>query len=60
MIDIGGGFPACYGHRLPPISAYGELIGRALDGRAIVAEAGVMVSTVIGTAWHGHLVPVPG
>ena len=65
MIDIGGGFPACYGHRLPPISAYGELIGRALDGlpyrphivaepgRAIVAEAGVMVSTVIGTARRG-------
>ena len=34
MIDIGGGFPACYGHRLPPISAYGELIGRALERSA--------------------------
>jgi ornithine decarboxylase len=62
MIDIGGGFPACYGHPVPSLDAYGEQIGRALDrlpyrphivaepGRAIVAEAGVMVSTVIGTA----------
>jgi ornithine decarboxylase len=66
MIDIGGGFPACYGHPVPPISTYGEQIGRALDrlpyrphivaepGRAIVAEAGVMVSTVIGTARRGN------
>ncbi|MHA6781151.1 type III PLP-dependent enzyme [Pseudonocardia saturnea] len=62
MIDIGGGFPARYGEPVPPVAAYGSRIRQALDrlpyrphvvaepGRALVAEAGVLVSTVIGTA----------
>ncbi len=64
-INIGGGFPVSYGAAVAPISACGEQIGRALDrlphrpqvvaepGRAVVAEAGVLVATVMGTARRG-------
>jgi ornithine decarboxylase len=62
MLDIGGGFPVRYAGDCPDPPEYGALIRRALDrlpyrplviaepGRALVAEAGVLVSTVIGTA----------
>ncbi|HEY6596098.1 MAG TPA: hypothetical protein VI011_18660, partial [Asanoa sp.] len=61
MLDIGGGFPARYADPVPELSAYGRVIGAALDrlpyrpvvaaepGRALVAEAGVLVAGVIGT-----------
>jgi ornithine decarboxylase len=61
LLDIGGGFPAWYGEPIRPLS---EIAGRtlaALDrlpyvpaevlcepGRAVVAEAAVIVATVIG------------
>jgi ornithine decarboxylase len=66
MLDIGGGFPARYDVDPPPPSAYGRLIRRALErlpyrphvvaepGRALVAEAGTLVTTVIGTALRGR------
>jgi ornithine decarboxylase len=62
MLDIGGGFPARYGEQPPAPHAYGRLIRLALDrlpyrphvvaepGRALVAEAGTLVASVIGTA----------
>ena len=62
MIDIGGGFPARYSEDVPPPTAYAEQIRGALDrlpyrprvvaepGRALVAEAGVLVTTVLGHA----------
>jgi ornithine decarboxylase len=64
MVDIGGGFPARTTTTTgqPPPAVYGEHIGRALDrlpyrprvvaspGRAIVADAGVLVGTVLGRA----------
>jgi ornithine decarboxylase len=62
MLDIGGGFPARYAEEPPVPHAYGRLIRRALDrlpyrphvvaepGRALVAEAGTLVASVIGTA----------
>ncbi|HEY5979381.1 MAG TPA: type III PLP-dependent enzyme [Microlunatus sp.] len=61
-LDIGGGFPADYGHPVPPIEDYGLLIGMALatlpypvevlaePGRGLVADAGRLESTVIGIA----------
>lgn len=62
MLDIGGGFPAAYDAPVPPIEAFGRTIRAALahlpypvevvaePGRGLVAEAGVMVATVIGVA----------
>jgi ornithine decarboxylase len=62
MVDLGGGFPARYSTQPLPIAEYGAVIARGLaelpyaiqaviePGRAIVAEAGTLVSTVIGTA----------
>jgi len=63
MLDMGGGFPARYDADVPPIAAYGARILAAIrthlpypvalavePGRALVAEAGVMVAEVIGTA----------
>lgn len=63
MLDMGGGFPARYDAEVPPITEYGARILAAVrahlpypvalvvePGRALVAEAGVMVSEVIGTA----------
>ena len=63
MLNIGGGFPARYAEAVPGISEYGARIRQAVErhlpypmqicaepGRALVAEAGVLVSTVVGTA----------
>jgi ornithine decarboxylase len=62
MVDIGGGFPARYAHAPPPLVEYGQVIAAGLaalpypvravaePGRALVAEAGTIVATVIGTA----------
>ncbi|HLY84831.1 MAG TPA: type III PLP-dependent enzyme, partial [Acidimicrobiales bacterium] len=61
MLDLGGGFPACYGPPVPPIEQYGTTIRGALEtllpyrpehlvlepGRHLVAEAAVLVTTVI-------------
>jgi ornithine decarboxylase len=63
-LDVGGGFPVHYDDEIvPPIAEYGSIIRKALDthlphevdllaepGRALVAEAGTIVSTVIGVA----------
>jgi len=62
MLDIGGGFPARYVDGVPSISEIGAAVGVALDellpyraallvaepGRYLVAEAGVVATTVIG------------
>jgi ornithine decarboxylase len=62
MLDIGGGFPARYSDADPDAYEYGAFVRQALDllpyrlhvvaepGRGLVADAGVLVSTVIGTA----------
>jgi ornithine decarboxylase len=62
LLDIGGGLPARYVERIPPLGAFGRAIARALGtlpyrvdvvaepGRALVAEAGVLAATVIGVA----------
>jgi ornithine decarboxylase len=61
-VNVGGGFPARYATRPPPLSAYAEVITAGLaslpypvqalaePGRVLVAEAGTLVATVIGTA----------
>lgn len=61
-LDIGGGFPADYGHPVPPVEDYGTTIMTALrtlpygvrvlaePGRGLVADAGRLEATVIGTA----------
>jgi len=69
LLDLGGGFPARYSSDVPPLTAYGDTIAAGLGrhlpyvpatlavepGRALVAEAGTMVATVIGTAErHGR------
>ena len=66
LLDVGGGFPARYGERVPPLGEYGDaILGAAREelpyavrlvaepGRAIAAEAGVLVATVIGVAERG-------
>lgn len=65
MVDVGGGFPAVYDLPPPPMSEYGAVIQAGLErlpyavravaepGRVLVAEAGTLVSTVIGTAVRG-------
>jgi ornithine decarboxylase len=65
MVDVGGGFPASYDVPPPPMSEYGAVIQAGLDrlpypvravaepGRALVAGAGRLVATVIGTAVRG-------
>lgn len=63
MLDIGGGFPAAYATPATPIEDIGRCIIAALNrhlpypvtvvaepGRALVAEAGLLVSEVIGVA----------
>lgn len=62
MIDIGGGFPVAYDSPVPSFAQFGKVITHALGqlpytvdvaaepGRALVAESGVLVATVIGTA----------
>ncbi|MEV7013770.1 type III PLP-dependent enzyme [Streptosporangium sp. NPDC051022] len=71
MLDIGGGFPARYDKPVPGIREFGRHITGLLDalpypvrvvaepGRALVAEAGVMVCRVIqvvrrGGTWWAH------
>ncbi|MGI5238068.1 type III PLP-dependent enzyme [Dactylosporangium sp. CA-139066] len=65
MVNVGGGFPARYGGRTPPMAEYGATIGAGLaqlpypvtavcePGRALVADAGRLATTVIGTAVRG-------
>jgi ornithine decarboxylase len=67
MLDIGGGFPARYIDEVPSLAQIGQALFPALDallpyrppliaaepGRYLVAEAGVMVSTVLGREWRG-------
>ena len=62
MLDLGGGFPARYVERVPPIEQYGRVILAAIDevlpyrpatvvaepGRYLVAESSVLVSSVLG------------
>lgn len=62
LVNVGGGFPVRYSVVPPPLSEYGRVIAAGLadlpypvravaePGRALVAEAGTLVSTVIGTA----------
>ncbi|GIH19285.1 type III PLP-dependent enzyme [Rugosimonospora africana] len=62
MVDLGGGFPAPYGAKPPPLERYAAVIENGLaglpypvravvePGRALVAEAGTLTATVIGTA----------
>ena len=63
MLNIGGGFPARYTDPVPDLADYGACIRQAVarhlpypiqlcaePGRALVAEAGVLVTTIIGTA----------
>jgi ornithine decarboxylase len=64
MLDIGGGFPVSYDVPVPSMKEFGEVINDALEqlpyavkitsepGRALVAESGVLVATVIGTAYR--------
>jgi ornithine decarboxylase len=68
LLDVGGGFPAYYGARLPELAAFGRVIRQALEaelpyrparlaiepGRGLVGDAGVMVATVIGVAQRGR------
>jgi ornithine decarboxylase len=63
LLDVGGGLPARYDEDVPPLSEYGDaILGAARrdlpydvslvvePGRAIAAEAGVLVTSVIGVA----------
>lgn len=63
MLDIGGGFPCAYASYSPRLGDFAKHINTAIErslpypvelvaepGRALVAEAGVMVATVIGLA----------
>lgn len=62
MVDLGGGFPARYATHPLPLSEYAAVIAAGLQGlpyeveaviepgRAVVAEAGTLAATVIGTA----------
>jgi ornithine decarboxylase len=65
MVNLGGGFPAFYAAPPPPLSDYAKVIEAGLaklpyavdaviePGRAVVAEAGTLTATVIGTALRG-------
>ncbi|WP_432991136.1 type III PLP-dependent enzyme [Dactylosporangium sp. CA-233914] len=65
MVNLGGGFPAKYAGKTPPPAEYGAAIAAGLaglpypvaavcePGRALVAEAGRLRATVIGTAVRG-------
>jgi ornithine decarboxylase len=65
LLDIGGGLPARYTEPIPAIATYGRVIAEAVGrlpypvevvaepGRALVAEAGVLATTVIGVAERG-------
>jgi len=65
LVDLGGGFPARYATPVPPLAEYASVIHAGLaalpyqvdaaiePGRAIVAAAGTLTATVIGTALRG-------
>lgn len=65
MVNVGGGFPARYAGKTPPLADYGATIAAGLaqlpypaavvcePGRALVAEAGRLRASVIGTAVRG-------
>jgi len=65
LVNLGGGFPARYASPPPPLSEYATVIEAGLaelpypvcaviePGRAVVAEAGTLTATVIGTAVRG-------
>jgi ornithine decarboxylase len=67
LLDLGGGFPADHVGDHPRLDWYGDAIGRHLTdvfgdelpttmiepGRAIVGDAGVLVSSVVGVCWRG-------
>jgi ornithine decarboxylase len=67
LVDLGGGFPARYAAAPLPLDEYAMIIEAGLEqlpypvdavmepGRAVVAEAGTLIATVIGTAVrHGE------
>lgn len=67
MLDIGGGFPAYHAVGLPPLSEFGKVIMRELaelpyrpdrlvlePGRALVSDAGVIVTEVYGKAFRDN------
>ena len=67
LLDLGGGFPAHLEGGCPPLASYGAAIELFLrkhfgdhrpqtivePGRAVVADAGTLVSTVIAVVWRG-------
>lgn len=66
MLDLGGGLPAWYGSAVPDVAEVARAVQRGLrllpyrpellavePGRYVVAEAGVLVSTVIGRERRG-------
>ena len=67
LLDLGGGFPAHLEGGCPPLAAYGAAIERQLrrhfgadrpqtlaePGRAVVADAGTLVSTVVAVVRRG-------
>jgi ornithine decarboxylase len=67
LLDLGGGFPAHLEGGCPPLASYGATIETLLrrhfgarrpqtlvePGRAIVADAGTLVSTVVAVVWRG-------
>jgi ornithine decarboxylase len=67
MLDIGGGFPANYEDARPDLGSISDAITTALadhlpypvaeivmePGRGLVADAGIMVANIIGTATRG-------
>ena len=67
LLDLGGGFPARHEGDVPPLAAYGAVIEDQLvrsfgharprtlvePGRAVVGDAGALVSTVVGVVQRG-------
>ncbi len=68
LLDLGGGFPARHEGEIPPLAAYGAVIEDQLrqsfgehrprtivePGRAVVGDAGALVTTVIGVVQRGE------
>lgn len=68
LLDLGGGFPAHLEGGCPPLASYGAAIEASLrrhfaarrpatlvePGRAVVADAGTLVSSVIGVVRRGN------
>ncbi len=67
LLDLGGGFPADLEGTRPALATYGDTIRRHLvasfgddvpmtlaePGRALVADAGTLVTTVVAVCWRG-------